>query len=277
MSSSIDHGKCTSRCWVIAIAAGIVIALLLMGPGSWGFWGALVVGLVVFAVVGIALPRLICSDAAQATTAAPRPAAPAATPTPTTEPERVAETTPEPEVAPEPTPDPTPEPEVATESEAAPEPTPEPEAEPETAPEPVPEPETGPETATEPASVFTIRPTQLPGQQELAARKGSWRYAGVGETVSDNASPDATPGEVSEADTAPDDLKRISGIGPALERKLLGAGVTTFAQIAGWSDDDVANMDDLLSFRGRITREDWIGQARILASGGETEFSGRQG
>jgi len=62
-----------------------------------------------------------------------------------------------------------------------------------------------------------------------------------------------------------------------IERKLNDAGVTHFAQIAAWSDDDVAHMDELLSFRGRITREDWIGQAKILAAGGETDFSARRG
>ncbi|MBO6775938.1 MAG: endonuclease, partial [Marinibacterium sp.] len=54
------------------------------------------------------------------------------------------------------------------------------------------------------------------------------------------------------------------------------AGVTSFAQIAGWSEDDVARMDDVLSFKGRISRDDWIGQATTLAAGGETEFSARK-
>ncbi len=73
-----------------------------------------------------------------------------------------------------------------------------------------------------------------------------------------------------------DDLKKISGVGPALEKKLHAADVTSFAQIAGWSDDEVARMDDVLSFKGRITRDNWIEQATILAAGGETEFSKRK-
>jgi len=62
-----------------------------------------------------------------------------------------------------------------------------------------------------------------------------------------------------------DDLKQLSGVGPALEKKLHEAGVTTFAQIAAWTEADVAEMDEKLSFKGRIEREGWIEQAKELA------------
>ena len=58
-----------------------------------------------------------------------------------------------------------------------------------------------------------------------------------------------------------DDLKRISGVGPALEKKLNGFGITTFAQIAAWSPEDIADFDDKLSFKGRIERDNWLEQA----------------
>ncbi|MCH2094712.1 MAG: 50S ribosomal protein L21, partial [Rhodobacteraceae bacterium] len=64
-----------------------------------------------------------------------------------------------------------------------------------------------------------------------------------------------------------DDLKKLSGVGPALEKKLHAAGVTTFAQIAAWTEEDVAAMDEQLSFKGRIEREGWIAQAKELAQG----------
>ncbi|MBE0413808.1 50S ribosomal protein L21 [Yoonia sp.] len=64
-----------------------------------------------------------------------------------------------------------------------------------------------------------------------------------------------------------DDLKKLSGVGPALEKKLHDAGVTTFAQIAAWTESDVAAMDEKLSFKGRIEREGWIAQAVELAKG----------
>lgn len=59
-----------------------------------------------------------------------------------------------------------------------------------------------------------------------------------------------------------DDLKQLSGVGPALEKKLHEAGVTTFAQIAAWNADDIAAMDEKLSFKGRIEREGWVAQAQ---------------
>lgn len=64
-----------------------------------------------------------------------------------------------------------------------------------------------------------------------------------------------------------DDLKKLSGVGPALEKKLLAAGVTTFAQIANWTEEDIAAMDEQLSFKGRIQREGWVEQAKELAKG----------
>ena len=68
-----------------------------------------------------------------------------------------------------------------------------------------------------------------------------------------------------KADAAQDDLKQLSGVGPALEKKLHEAGVTTFAQIAAWKDKDIAEMDEKLSFKGRIEREGWVDQAKKLA------------
>jgi len=64
-----------------------------------------------------------------------------------------------------------------------------------------------------------------------------------------------------------DDLKKLSGVGPALEKKLHEAGVTSFAQIAAWTEADVAEMDEKLSFKGRIEREGWIDQAKELTKG----------
>lgn len=62
-----------------------------------------------------------------------------------------------------------------------------------------------------------------------------------------------------------DDLKKLSGVGPALEKKLLEAGVTTFAQIAAWGEAEITEFDEKLSFKGRIEREGWVEQAKELA------------
>ncbi|MDK1376222.1 MULTISPECIES: NADH:ubiquinone oxidoreductase [unclassified Sinorhizobium] len=63
---------------------------------------------------------------------------------------------------------------------------------------------------------------------------------------------------------AGDDLKRISGIGPKLEQVLNARGIRRFADIAGWSEADVARLDKELGFDGRILRDDWVGQAKAL-------------
>jgi NADH-quinone oxidoreductase subunit E len=61
------------------------------------------------------------------------------------------------------------------------------------------------------------------------------------------------------------DLKRIPGIGPKLEQVLKGLGVLSLADIAAWTTVDVARMDKELGFEGRIARDDWVGQAKLLA------------
>ena len=63
-----------------------------------------------------------------------------------------------------------------------------------------------------------------------------------------------------------DDLKELSGVGPALEKKLHANGVTTFAQIAAWGADDIAEFDEKLSFKGRIEREGWVDQAKAIVA-----------
>jgi len=77
-------------------------------------------------------------------------------------------------------------------------------------------------------------------------------------------------------DSGPDDLKMIKGVGPVLEKLLHSLGYFHFDQIAGWTAEEVAWVDDNLEgFKGRVTRDDWVPQAKILAAGGTTEFSRR--
>ena len=75
---------------------------------------------------------------------------------------------------------------------------------------------------------------------------------------------------------AADDLKKIKGVGPKLEELLHGLGIYHFGQIATWGPAEIAWMDsNLEGFFGRVTRDDWVGQAKILSAGGETDFSKR--
>jgi NADH-quinone oxidoreductase subunit E len=70
-----------------------------------------------------------------------------------------------------------------------------------------------------------------------------------------------------EKPASPDDLKAISGIGPKLEQVLNGLGIWTYGQVAAWSPEEIAWVDDMLGFRGRIGRDDWVGQATALSAG----------
>jgi NADH-quinone oxidoreductase subunit E len=70
-----------------------------------------------------------------------------------------------------------------------------------------------------------------------------------------------------EKPASPDDLKAISGIGPKLEQVLNGLGIWTYGQVAAWSPEEIAWVDDMLGFRGRIGRDDWVGQATKLSAG----------
>jgi predicted flap endonuclease-1-like 5' DNA nuclease len=96
---------------------------------------------------------------------------------------------------------------------------------------------------------------------ELAdARQESERYRALVVDIENNAPPPILSG-VGE----PDDLKLIVGIGPVLERMLHNLGVTTFRQIARWSERDSAEFDAKLpEFPGRIVRDQWVTQAREL-------------
>lgn len=82
------------------------------------------------------------------------------------------------------------------------------------------------------------------------------------------AEPKKTAPKKAATATSADDLKQLSGVGPALEKKLHENDVTTFAQIAGWKKADIADMDEKLSFKGRIEREGWVAQAKELARKG---------
>ena len=93
------------------------------------------------------------------------------------------------------------------------------------------------------------------------------------------AAPAAEVGAKPEALAAPrdggaDDLNQIKGVGPKLETLLHKLGFFHFDQIAKWTGEEVAWVDENLEgFKGRVSRDGWVDQARRLAAGKETEFS----
>ena len=103
----------------------------------------------------------------------------------------------------------------------------------------------------------------------------------VAETKTEAASEGAEMGTKPAALSAPrggaaDDLKQIKGVGPKLEELCNELGFYHFDQIAGWTAAEVAWVDEnLKGFKGRVSRDNWVEQAKTLAAGGETEFSKR--
>lgn len=118
-------------------------------------------------------------------------------------------------------------------------------------------------------------PTPSPAATADAAVTKGVDYDGDG--VAEGRDEGAKPTTLSAArDGQPDDLKQIKGIGPKLEKLCNELGFFHFDQIAGWSDQEVAWVDaNLTGFKGRVSRDDWVSQATVLAKGEETEFSKR--
>ncbi len=62
-----------------------------------------------------------------------------------------------------------------------------------------------------------------------------------------------------------DDLTRLVGVGPKLAQALVEHGVNSFAQIAAWTDEELAEIDLALDLKGRAARDAWVAQAKQLA------------
>ncbi|RWC95286.1 MAG: proton-conducting membrane transporter [Mesorhizobium sp.] len=116
-----------------------------------------------------------------------------------------------------------------------------------------------------------------------AAKPAASKTAATPKAAAPNAvAKTAAPGPAQSAPAADkpatgtaDNLRRLIGIGPVNEKLLKGLGVTSYAQIAAWTADDVKRIEEVLNFDGRIAREQWIEQAKLLAAGDETEFARR--
>jgi predicted flap endonuclease-1-like 5' DNA nuclease len=131
-----------------------------------------------------------------------------------------------------------------------------------------------PEPAPEPDPVPDPTPMPKPDAEAVAS-------AGAAADTDSGADSGSDTGEAAKPDmlSAPkeggaDDLKQIKGVGPKLEQLLNSMGVYHFDQIAGWTAEEIAWVDEnLQGFKGRVSRDDWVAQARTLARGEATEFS----
>ncbi len=289
---------CTRKCWILSAIMGAVLAVLLLAFGGWGFFRALILGLIVFGVFGFLMKAVLCPprSAQSQGTPAQKPAAqkppaqkPAASQPAATKPEPAAKTAPVADAT-------APETEVAAEG-ATP-------------------------AASEPAKAdkaVTVKPSaRLAGQEELAARKGDWKYEKPADETADKpaekpvqaipaastpaepvvddvsgsgsgskpakpqgeaepakrpaVAPDGKPKTLSAPrEGGPDDLKMIKGVGPKLESLLHDMGIYHFSQVASWRKKEVKWADqNLVGFKGRVSRDEWVKQARELDKGRST-------
>ncbi|MDQ0326428.1 large subunit ribosomal protein L21 [Rhodopseudomonas julia] len=113
-----------------------------------------------------------------------------------------------------------------------------------------------PKDEAKPAETKAEAPAETKAEAKAAEKAEAKKPAKDAET--DGAVFEAPAGE-------PDDLKKLSGVGPAMEKKLNAAGVTRYDQIAGFSKDDVQKLDEALKLKGKAENEDWVAQAKTLA------------
>ncbi|VAV86667.1 LSU ribosomal protein L21p [hydrothermal vent metagenome] len=99
--------------------------------------------------------------------------------------------------------------------------------------------------------------------QKPAAKKATPKKAAPKKPAAKPAAKKAAP-KTAPKTTAKDDLKKISGVGPVLEKKLNGLGLMSFADIATLTPAQIADVDEKLNFKGRIEREGWLDQAAKL-------------
>lgn len=110
-------------------------------------------------------------------------------------------------------------------------------------------------------------------QGPLSAAANTQPTAAAPLGTDDEAGPDITAPVRAPAAGASDDLTRIKGLGPKLAALLGEFGITTYAQIAAWEPADIERIDAKLGrFSGRITRDQWVEQAKLLSAGDEGGF-----
>lgn len=114
------------------------------------------------------------------------------------------------------------------------------------------------------------KPSDEPGEDEHGGEthRGNGTGITIDEPTVDSADVGVDQPDVTEAQGSltPDPLSKIKGIGAAMEKRLNALGISTFAQLADLTESEIARIDEAIGFKGRIKRENWIGQARGFLS-----------
>jgi large subunit ribosomal protein L21 len=100
------------------------------------------------------------------------------------------------------------------------------------------------------------------GSAKTPAPKAKSDEQSVSEKTATAVSTTDAPQFLSAPQGEPDDLKKLKGVGPVLEGKLHGLGIYHFHQVAAFTADDIAMIDQHLNFKGRIERDGWVEQAK---------------
>ena len=105
-----------------------------------------------------------------------------------------------------------------------------------------------------------------PAKKAAAKKAAPKAEAPVAEAAAPAAKPETDArGRITNLEGKPDNLKKISGVGPVLEKKLHEAGIYFFWQVAALNADQIAELEEEMSFPGRITRDEWVKQAEEFA------------
>ncbi len=238
---------------IIAIAAlfGLVALLVAYGILNFGGFTAFVIGLIVALITAIALWMGwgdIAAEGASTPSAPTPPPAPVAQPAP-----RVADPV-------------TPKPETPVAEASKP-------AQPPVTPAPAAKKGASSPKPTTPSAT----PKKKPAAKPKAAAKTPATPAVKAAPKRAPVAPDGKPELLAQPRGGEgDDLKQIKGVGPKMETLLNSMGVWHFDQVAGWRKKEVEWVDaNLKGFKGRVSRDEWVKQAKVLAKGGSTEFSSK--
>ena len=121
--------------------------------------------------------------------------------------------------------------------------------------------------APTPTPVAAAAPAEVKTEAKPAAKKVAAKKAAPKKKATPAKPKDSRPSMMMDGPEGgkADDLKKITGVGPKLEQTLNDLGVWHYAQVAKFKAKDIAWVDERLRFKGRIERDDWVGQAKELA------------